>query len=37
VAQELEDVRRNASSDPSKWIEEAKKELAKRNEAPGVF
>jgi hypothetical protein len=37
VARELDEVARNASSDPSKWIEEAKKELAKRNEAPGVF
>ena len=37
VAQELEDVRLNASSDPSKWVEEAKKRLAQRKEDPGVF
>jgi DNA-binding Lrp family transcriptional regulator len=37
VAQELEDVARNASSDPSKWIEEAKKQLAQGKEDPGVF
>jgi DNA-binding CsgD family transcriptional regulator len=37
VAQELEDVRLNASSDPSKWVEEAKKQLAQRKEDPGVF
>jgi DNA-binding CsgD family transcriptional regulator len=37
VAQELEDVRRNASSEPSKWIEEAKKRLAQGKEDPGVF
>jgi DNA-binding Lrp family transcriptional regulator len=37
VAQELEDVRRNASSEPSKWIEEAKKLLAQGKEDPGVF
>ncbi len=29
VARELDEVERNASSDPSKWIEEAKKELAR--------
>jgi DNA-binding Lrp family transcriptional regulator len=37
VAQELEDVRRNASSEPSKWIEEAKKLMAQGKEDPGVF
>jgi len=37
VAQELEDVARNASSEPSKWIEEAKKRLAQGKEDPGVF
>ena len=37
VAQELEAVQRNASSDPSKWIEEAKKRMAKGREDPGVF
>jgi DNA-binding MarR family transcriptional regulator len=37
VAQELEDVALNASSDPSKWIDEAKKQLAKGKEDPGVF
>jgi hypothetical protein len=37
VAQELEDVRLNASSEPSKWIEEAKKRLAQGKEDPGVF
>lgn len=37
VAKDLEDVRLNASSDPSKWVEEAKKQLAQRKEDPGVF
>jgi len=37
VAQELEETERNASSDPSKWIEEAKKLMAQGREDPGVF
>jgi DNA-binding CsgD family transcriptional regulator len=37
VAQELEDVRRNASSDPSKWVEEVRKLLTQEREDPGVF
>jgi DNA-binding CsgD family transcriptional regulator len=37
VAQELEDVARNASSDPSKWVEEARKLLTQEREDPGVF
>jgi DNA-binding MarR family transcriptional regulator len=37
VAQELEDVRRNASSEPSKWVEEARKLLTQEREDPGVF
>ena len=37
VAQELEETKRNASSDPSKWIEEAKKLMAQGREDPGVF
>lgn len=37
VAQELKDVRRNASSDPSKWVEEVRKLLTQEREDPGVF
>ncbi len=37
VAQELEDVARNASSDPSKWVEEARRRLNQEREEPGVF
>jgi DNA-binding Lrp family transcriptional regulator len=37
VVQELEDVRLNASSDPSKWVEEARKRLTQERQDPGVF
>lgn len=37
VAKEMEDVRLNASSDPSKWVEEARKLLMQDREDPGVF
>lgn len=37
VAQELEETVRNASSDPSRWIEEAKKQMAQGREDPGFF
>jgi hypothetical protein len=37
VAKELEDVRLNASSDPSKWVEETRKQLMQKRGDPGVF
>lgn len=37
VAKELEDTKLNASSDPSKWIEETKRILAQGGDSPGFF
>ena len=37
VAQELAEVERNASSDPSMWAEEARKLMKQVREDPSVF
>lgn len=37
VAQEFEEVARNASANPSKWIEETKRRLAQGNDSPSFF